>query len=265
LYGIFGRPVAHSLSPAIHNAAFEQLGVDAAYVPLAAADLDDVFEALSVVDVSGASVTAPFKEGVMPRLAGIDGDAKSVGAVNTLVRRDGGWYGCNTDTVGFLEGCSGTPMAGRRVAVLGTGGAARAVATAASRAGASVTCYGRDRSRTEALAAALAVGGALRPVPPGSWDILVNATPVGTHPDSEESAFPEAVYDGSLAYDLVYNPPQTRFLREAAAAGCRPVGGLDMLIAQAVRQVERWTGRTPEPISMREAAELALSRQAAQT
>ena len=260
LYGIAGRPVGHSLSPAMHNAAFEQLGLDAAYVPLAAADIDDLFEGVRVLGVAGASVTAPFKVEVMKGLEGLDADAALTGAVNTLVGETGGWRGCNTDVEGFLAGCAGVELRGRRVAVLGTGGAARAVALAARRSGAAVTCYGRDRERTDALAARLGIGAALRPVPAGAWDVLVNATPVGTHPDTAQSAFPESTYDGSVAYDLVYNPARTRFLREAAARGCRTIGGLGMLVAQARRQIELWTGLRPDPGPMREAAEWTLAR-----
>jgi 3-dehydroquinate dehydratase/shikimate dehydrogenase len=262
LYGIAGRPVAHSLSPALHNAAFEHLGVDAAYVPLAAADVDDLLAGAGVLGLAGASVTAPFKVDVMGRLESLDGDARLTGAVNTLVREPGGWRGCNTDLDGFLAGCSGIDLRAKRVAVLGTGGAARAVALAARRVGAGVTCYGRDLTKAEALAAALGVAAGARPVPARSWDVLVNATPVGTHPDSDCSAFPESRYDGEVAYDLVYNPPRTRFLRDASAQGCRTIGGLDMLVAQAARQIEIWTGLRPDPEPMRQSAEWALSRQA---
>ena len=184
LYGVAGRPVSHSLSPAMHNAAFESLGVDAAYVPLAAADLDDLFDGIRVLGAAGVSVTAPFKVRRDDARGGARPDATLTGAVNTLVREAGSWRGCNTDVEGFRAGCAGVDLRGRRVAVLGTGGAARAVALAARRAGAAVTCYGRDRARADALAAALGVGAALRPVPAGSWDVLVNATPIGTHPDA---------------------------------------------------------------------------------
>ena len=165
IYGIAGRPVAHSLSPAMHNAAFEQLGVDAAYVPLAAEDIDDLLEGARVLGVNGVSVTAPFKVDVMARLASLDEEARLAGAVNTLVQAPGGWRGHNTDMEGFLAGCAGLNLSGRRVAVLGAGGAARAVALAARRAGAGVTCYGRDPVKARALAAALGVGAGVRPVP----------------------------------------------------------------------------------------------------
>jgi 3-dehydroquinate dehydratase/shikimate dehydrogenase len=264
LYGIAGRPVAHSLSPAIHNAAFEHLGLDAAYVPVAAADIDDLFDGIRVLGLEGMSVTAPFKVGVMARLASIDEDAHRIGAVNTLVRGAGGWRGHNTDLEGFLAGCGGLDLNARRVAVLGTGGAARAVALGARRAGAAVTCYGRDLAKAEALADGLGVRAGRRPVEPRSWDVLVNATPVGTRPETDRSAFPESTYDGAVVYDLVYNPPRTRLLRDAAARGCRTIGGLGMLVAQARRQIELWTGLRPDPEPMREAAEWTLSRQSEQ-
>jgi shikimate dehydrogenase len=259
--GIIGWPVDHSLSPAMHNAAFEQLGHDAAYLPLAAADVGDLFDGLRALGLEGASVTAPFKVEVIGGLTSMDEAAGRTGAVNTLVQAGSGWRGHNTDLDGFLAGGEGIVLSGRRVAVLGTGGAARAVALAAGRAGAAVTCYGRDRARNEALAAALGVRAGLRPVPAGSWDVLVNATPVGTHPDTDCSAFPESTYDGDVAYDLVYNPLRTRFLRDAAARGCRTIGGLGMLVEQARRQIELWTGLRPEAGPMREAAERTLSRQ----
>jgi 3-dehydroquinate dehydratase/shikimate dehydrogenase len=262
LYGVAGRPVAHSLSPAMHNAAFEQLGLDAAYIPLAAADVDDLFDGVEMLGVAGVSVTAPFKVAVVPRVSSLDEDARSTGAVNTVVRHGSGWRGCNTDLEGFLAGCRGVALSGRRVAVLGTGGAARSVALAARRSGAAVTCYGRTAAAAETLAAAIGVGAAGRPVPAGSWDVLVNATPVGSRPDAERSAFPEAAYDGDVVYDLVYNPPRTRLLRDAAAAGCRTIEGLDMLVAQARRQIELWTGLRPDPEPMREAARWTLARQA---
>jgi 3-dehydroquinate dehydratase/shikimate dehydrogenase len=262
LYGVAGRPVAHSLSPAMHNAAFEQLGLDAAYIPLAAADADDLFDGARALGVAGASVTAPFKIDVMTRLASLDADARLTGAVNTLVREGDSWRGHNTDPEGFLAGCAGVELGGRRVAVLGTGGAARAVALAARRAGAAVTCYGRDQAKAAALAAALGVGWGTRPVMAGAWDVLVNATPVGMRPDMARTAFPESTYDGEVVYDLVYNPPLTRFLRDASASGCRTIGGLGMLVAQARRQIELWTGLRPDPEPMRRAAEWTLSRRA---
>jgi shikimate dehydrogenase len=259
IYGIAGRPVGHSLSPAMHNAAFATLGVDAVYVPLAAADVADLYESADALGLAGASVTAPYKVAVMAGLAGVDAQAAEIGAVNTLIKGSDGWHGRNTDAQGFLAGLADVELRGLRVAVLGTGGAARAVAVAARESGAVVSCYGRDAGRVRAMVETLHVPGRVRPVPRLAWDVLVNATPVGTRPDVETSAFPEETYDGRIVYDLVYNPPSTRMMRDAAAGGCRTIGGLDMLVAQARKQTEYWTGRQPDEAVMREAARWKLS------
>ena len=259
LYGILGRPLSHSVSPAMHNAAYASLGVDAVYVPLAAASVEDLLGAADALGVGGVSVTIPFKEAVSPYLASVDPIAARVGAVNTLARRAGGWHGSNTDVAGVLAGIGERVDAGTRVAILGAGGAARAAALGLSEAGCAVTCYGRDYTRARALAADLGVAAGVRPVPPGSWDLLVNATPVGTHPDDGATAFPEAQFTGRMVYDLVYNPPVTRLLREAGAHGCRTGGGLGMLVEQARRQIEHWTGRMPEAAVLRDAAQWKLS------
>ena len=259
IYGIAGRPVGHSLSPAMHNAAFEALGVDAVYVPLAVADVPDLFESAEKLGLAGASVTAPYKVAVMVGLAGVDPQAAEIGAVNTLVKGSDGWHGRNTDAQGFLAGLADVDLRGSRVAVLGTGGAARAVAVAARQSGAVVTCYGRDAGRVRAIAETLHIAGGMRPVPRQAWDVLVNATPVGTWPAVETSAFPEGMYDGRIVYDLVYNPPFTRMMRDAASEGCRTIGGIEMLVAQARRQVEHWTGCRPDDAVMRDAARWKLS------
>jgi shikimate 5-dehydrogenase len=146
------------------------------------------------------------------------------------------------------------PLRGIRGAVLGGGGAARAAAHALRREGASVTVYARRREQAEHIAASLGVRAAEWPPLPGSWDLLVNATPVGTAPRINETPWPDARFDGRFVYDLVYNPPATRLLREAAAAGCATLGGLDMLVAQAQQQFLLWTGRLPDARVMRAAA-----------
>jgi 3-dehydroquinate dehydratase/shikimate dehydrogenase len=259
IYGIAGRPVGHSLSPAMHNAAFEALGVDAVYVPLAVADVPDLFESAEALGLAGASVTAPYKVAVMAGLAGVDPLAAEIGAVNTLVKGSDGWQGRNTDAQGFLAGLADVDLRALRVAVLGTGGAARAVAVAARQSGAVVTCYVRDARRVRAIAETLHIAGGMRPVPRQAWDVLVNATPVGTWPAVGTSAFPEGIYDGRIVYDLVYNPPITRLMRDAALEGCRTIGGIEMLVAQAQRQMEHWTGCWPEDAVMRDAARWKLS------
>lgn len=258
VYGVLGRPIGHSLSPALHNAAFEALGVDAVYVPLEASNEDDFATFADALGVAGVSVTAPFKVTLVPR-AVLDEAATRVGALNTLRREPWGWAATNTDVDGFLAPLDGRlPLGGARAAVLGTGGAARAVTFALGRRGARVTVYGRDLARASAVAALAGGRGAEWPPAPGSWDLLVNATPVGTTPHADQSPLPGTCLDGALVYDLVYNPPSTRLLAEAAGAGCDTIGGLDMLVAQAQAQQAFWTGQRPDAAGMRAAARARL-------
>jgi 3-dehydroquinate dehydratase/shikimate dehydrogenase len=260
LYGVVGGPARHSVSPAMHNAGFAALGVDAAYLPFPTSDLEDFVRFARGMGVSGVSVTIPFKVSMMARLDHADDEVRRVGAVNTIAMRDGRWFGTNTDVDGFLEPLVGETLAGARATILGNGGAARAVAIALRSRGADVVLAGRDQSRAGLVAAELGVRSTPRPIAPGSWDLLVNATPVGMVPRIDESPFVDGRFDGRLVYDLVYNPPQTAFMRAGAAAGCRVIGGLDMLVAQARRQAAWWTGRAPDAEVLRRAAEWRLAR-----
>lgn len=262
LFGVVGKPVGHSLSPAMHNAAFRACGIDAVYLPLEASDAQDFLTFAAEMGIEGASVTAPFKQALL-HSAQLDAVSTEVGALNTLRRRDGRWEGRNTDVEGFLSPLRETDLRGARAAVLGTGGAARSVVAGLLDAGAEVTVYGRNRERA-ATAAAVAAGAASRVgVPPrGSWDLLVNTTPVGTAPEAQATPIAAEHLGGGLVYDLVYNPARTRLMREAEEAGCRTIGGLEMLVAQAVLQFEWWTGR-PAPVSlMRESARARLQTMA---
>jgi 3-dehydroquinate dehydratase/shikimate dehydrogenase len=254
LYGIVANPVGHSVSPAMHNAAHRADRRNAVYVPLQAADAADVLAFAEAFDLRGASVTLPFKVDLLPHCTP-DALARRVGAVNTLARADGTWRGYNTDVPGLLA-----PLAERldvtdlRATILGAGGAARGAAIALSHAGARVTVCARRAEAAHAMAAETGVDAASMPPVPGSWDLLVNATSAGMHPRVEQTPWPDAVFDGRLVYDLVYNPRDTRLLREARAAGCETLDGLAMLVAQAELQFEIWTGHRPAPGVMLEAA-----------
>lgn len=266
VYGVVGRPIGHSLSPAMHNAGFEALGRDAVYVPLEAADADDFIAFATAVGVGGASVTAPYKQAMVARASETDEISRRVGALNTLKQQEGRWIGCNTDVAGFLEPLERRlVLGGLRAAVIGAGGAARAVAVALAGRGVRVAICARDCRKAEPVARL--AGGVVQELPPapGSWDLLVNTTPVGTHPDVTATPVPGAALDGRLVYDLVYNPRQTRLLAEAAAAGCDTIGGLEMLAAQAVRQFEWWTGDRPSFELFMEAGERRLAQMAGAT
>ena len=261
VYGVAGAPIAHSLSPVMHNAGFADAGLDAMYVPFEATSAGDLMGLVQALGVKGLSVTAPFKESILDHVGEVDPVGRQTGAINTL-RADGdGWRGLNTDVAGFLaplEERGG--VAGLRCCVVGAGGSARAVAAGLAGGGGAVTVCARRRERA-AEVAALAGGavGALPP-PPGSWDLLVNTTPVGIAPHVDDTPVPaEALAGGSTVYDLVYNPARTRLLRDAEAAGCRTIGGLNMLAAQAVRQFEWWCGARPSTDLFLRAARAALA------
>lgn len=261
IYGVVGLPVAHSVSPAMHNAAFAATGLNAVYLPLPAADADDFLAFARGFDVKGASVTIPYKVPLMERVQHLDPLARQVGALNTLKQDGDGWSGRNTDVAGFLQPLRDrrVTLSGRRAAILGAGGSARAVAVALASQGARVTVCARDLAKAQSVASL--VGGVADTLPPraGSWDLLVNCTPVGMHPRMDQSPMPPSGLARGLVYDLIYNPAVTRLLRDAATAGADTIGGLDMLVAQAREQFEWWTGTQPSSSVMRAAASRRLS------
>jgi 3-dehydroquinate dehydratase / shikimate dehydrogenase len=243
IYGVVGNPVSHSLSPRMHNAGFAARDINAAYVPLHAATAEDFATYGREFGVSGVSITAPFKVSLMRHVDRIDPIAQRVGAINTIVVQDGRWSGTNTDVHGFL-----TPLAGRlalkgiRASILGAGGAARSVAIALADQGARVTVCARRPEAARAIADL--VGGQVGDFPPraGSWDVLANAIPPSDPPANPIAGAP---LDGEIVFDLVYVPRETPLLADARADGCLTIGGIEMLIAQAERQFELWTGEAP--------------------
>jgi 3-dehydroquinate dehydratase/shikimate dehydrogenase len=260
VYAVVGRPISHSVSPAMHNAAFASLGVPGVYIPCQAESIDDFVALADALPIVGASVTAPFKEAAAILT---NAEARGESALNTLRRVPGGeWEGLNTDVDGFLAPLDGIELAGRRAAVVGAGGAARSVTEGLRRKQARITVHARRPDAAAGFARELGLADGGWPVPAGSWDLLVNTTPVGTRPDVEATPLAGCVLDGQLVYDLVYNPRPTRLLREAAAAGCRTIDGLAMLVQQAVRQFAWWTGVTPSADVMRAAAERRLGEMA---
>jgi 3-dehydroquinate dehydratase/shikimate dehydrogenase len=253
LYAVVGTPIIHSRSPVMHNAGFAALGLNAVYLPLEARDPDDFVAFANRMGLRGVSVTAPFKISLMPHVEEMDALARRVGAINTIIVRNGHWVGANTDVEGFLAPLARrTTLDGVRVSILGSGGAARAVAVALGSRRAKVTICARQGENARAIAALVDGAAGDFPPRPGSWDVLVNATPVGSE---KAPGIPtgSAPLDGRIVFDLVYAPAETELLRRAKAAGCQAIGGLEMLIAQAERQFELWTGQRP-PAGLFEAA-----------
>ena len=250
IFGVVSTNAMHSLSPVMHNAAFEAAGIDAVYVPLRACDFDDFLSYASAMGVEGASITIPFKLDALRAAKPADRLTQTVGAANTL-RRDGqGWQATNTDVDGFLtplDAVFGTRLRNARAAVLGAGGSARAVVAALRSRGVLVTVYARRPEQAQQLAQELDASAGEWPPPAGSWDVLVNCTPLGGAGKRDESPLPRDVVSGPLVYDLTYGAGPSALLRDAKAAGALTIDGLPMLVAQAERQFEWWTGQKPEP------------------
>jgi 3-dehydroquinate dehydratase/shikimate dehydrogenase len=255
IYGIVGGSVAHSVSPSMHNAAFEAMHMDAVYVPLPAASADDFVAFGRAIGIKGVSVTIPHKVAMFDHVDEAYSTARRIGAINTVNVVGSRWLGENTDAQGFLEPLLARVDArGLRVAVLGAGGAARAVAVALASAGTTVRLHARDRAKAAAVAAVTSAEAGDWPPTPGTWDLLVNTTPVGMYPHVGPSPVPKEHLTGRYVYDLVYNPPITQLLRDAAEMGCQTFGGIDMLVAQAHEQFQWWTGMRAPAGVMREAA-----------
>jgi 3-dehydroquinate dehydratase/shikimate dehydrogenase len=262
LYAVVGNPIIHSRSPVMHNAGFAALGLNAVYLPLEARDADDFVAFAKKMDLRGVSITAPFKITLMPHAEEIDALARRVGAINTVAVRNGRWIGANTDVEGFLAPLARrVALEGTRVSVLGSGGAARAVAVALGSRKAKVTICARKVEGARAIAGLVDGSAGDFPPRPSSWDVLVNATPVGSQ-KTPGTPMGTAPLDGRIVFDLVYAPAETELLRSARAAGCQTIGGIEMLIAQAARQFELWTGQRP-PAGLFEAAARASDEAAA--
>lgn len=261
VYGVVGCPVGHSKSPLIHNAGFAEVGFDGVYLPLRiepdAAAFDRALSAWLAepsLDFHGASVTIPHKENLLRFVREHGGAvaplAGAIGAANTLVRAGGRLLADNSDHAGILAALGAHARPGARAAVVGAGGAARAAVAALAGAGCEVTVFNRSPDKAEALAAAFgARAAALADLGRAQFDLLVNGTPLGMHPQVEGSPLEDghpALRPGTVVFDTVYNPRRTRLLAQAEAAGCHAIQGIEMFIEQAASQFEAWTGR-PAP------------------
>ncbi|MEJ5292164.1 MAG: shikimate dehydrogenase [Candidatus Methanosuratincola sp.] len=270
LFCLLGDPVEHSISPQIFTRAFEVSGIDAAYLAfrVPSGSLGMAISGLRTLGMAGCNVTVPHKIAVLKHLDVLEGTAPEIGAVNVVKVENGRAVGYNTDGEGALRALSGRKISGKSVAIVGYGGAARAVAfaIASSQDPSEMIISGRDPARAELLAKRLgslfgvksrSVGvEGLREVSP---DVLVNATPLGMAPWVEGSPVDaDVLRPGMVVFDLVYNPAETRLLREARRRGCTAVGGLDMLVGQAAAAFEIWTGVKAPLLEMRRAAENAL-------
>ncbi len=247
-FAIFGNPLSQSLSPLMHNAAFAQMGIAARY---GACQTDNAAEAVRQfrrMGLRGASITLPFKESIIPFLDEMDESAETIGAVNTIVNRDGRLMGYNTDGIGLTDDLrEWLEIRGKTFVILGAGGAARAAVYALLQAGGTPVVVNRTLQKAEALAGRfgcrrvpVAEIGELRA------DCLINTTPVGMFPEVDRTPLPRQVA-ACFPYvmDMIYNPIRTRLLREAEAAGCAVRSGVGMFVRQGAEQFRLWTGMEP--------------------
>ena len=270
--GIIGDPIGHTMSPAMHNAAFKSLGLNYVYVPfkVKSMELRKAIEGIRGLNLRGVNVTIPHKVAVVQLLDKLDPLAERIGAVNTIVNDEGILTGYNTDATGFLQTLHDRNIepAEKKVLLLGAGGAARAIGHILTREKARVTILNRkqDLSWAEDLAArlsrnyktevkALELTAENLKKAGNNAEILVNATSLGMSPEIDSTPVPAELLRADLTvFDVVYNPLQTRLLREAKAVGAQTIDGLEMLVRQGAVSFEIWTGVKPPVEVMREAA-----------
>lgn len=260
-FGIIGRPVHHSLSPEMHNAAFRALRMNRIYVPLPTGSIGDGVAGLKALGFRGVSITIPYKQDVLPFVDVLDPIARRIGAVNTLLltgKEDVPGkivHGFNTDWIGANRALEEKiRLKGSRVLIVGAGGAARAIGFGLLEAGAGVMVCNRTMEKGEKLASQLGCPfSGLDRIDQVRADVLVNATSVGMVPDIDRTPVPAYLLSRfSVVMDIVYAPRRTRLLQEAAAAGCETVDGLAMLLYQGAVQFELWTGEEAPLEIMRE-------------
>ncbi len=271
---LIGNPVGHSLSPALHNAAFKELGLNYAYMAFKVEDLAKAVGGIRALGIKGVSVTIPHKVRIMEYLDEIDTTAREIGAINTILNADGRLKGYNTDSPGALKALkdAGVSFAGKKILILGSGGVARAVAfsLAAYSSINLLTILGIVENELKLLKRDLAKKGGANintgllsePVLKSAVsdaDIVINCTPVGMHPEVDRSVIPSGLLQKSpVVFDVVYNPLKTKLLREAEEAGCRVISGVEMFVNQAASQFELWTGKKAPISVMRKVVEKAF-------
>lgn len=274
--GVIGNPVEHSLSPAIHNAAFQKLGLNLVYLAWRVEIIGAAIQGLKALgNFRGASVTIPHKVTAVPFLDDVESTARHIGAINTIVAHQGKLTGYNTDATGALRALKdgGAASRGQRVVILGSGGAARAIAFALASDGATErldllgiddqerkTLAGDLRSKTGLVVYEQALNeGTLKQVL-GVAHVLIHCTPIGMSPKVEDSCVPSSLlHKGLTVMDIVYNPRETRLLKDAKAAGCTVIPGLEMFLHQAAAQFELWVNRPAPTDVMRTILEARFS------
>ncbi|MFQ5673640.1 MAG: shikimate dehydrogenase [Nitrospinales bacterium] len=254
VYGVIGDPVSKSMGYLIHNRGFAAMGLPHIYVPFWVENTQKFFPAFEPW-FDGLSVTMPHKEKIMSLLDRIDPTAKAIGAVNTVVREADGWAGYNTDCSGAMKALAvHCDARDKDTLIIGSGGTAKAIGYGIVQRGGRLTVtYHKNRERGERLARELNAEAAdIRNLGDRNIDILINCSPVGMSPDVDQTPFPARLLkSGMVVFDSVYNPMETRLLREARAAGCTTISGVELFVNQAAEQFEMWTGQKAPTDAMR--------------
>lgn len=261
IYGIMGRPVAHSLSPVMHNSAFSAMGLNNVYVAFEVEKIDQAMNGFRALGIKGVSVTVPHKQSVMGYIDSIDPVAEKIGAVNTLIIDGEKIHGLNTDWIGANRALSEhIDLQGKTVLLLGAGGSAKAIGFGLLEAGATLTLANRTVSKGASLAESLGCNCIpLAEAEKFQAAVLINATSVGMRPhDTQSPMAASALSNFQVVMDIVYAPLQTKLLQDSAKAGCTTINGLAMLLYQGVAQFEIWTGRQAPVDIMRNALLTAL-------
>jgi shikimate dehydrogenase len=269
LYGVIGNPVHHSLSPIIHNGAFKRLGWNAVYLAFEINNAEEALRGIRGLGVRGVSVTIPFKTEVIPFLDKVEGLARKIGAVNTIVNRSGKLIGYNTDCNGALEALEErTDLRGKRVVLLGAGGAARGIGFGLRERECPLIVVNRSKEKGQSLCKELGcdylpISSLIRMKAGGlEADIIINATSLGMYPRERQTPIPKKLLrEGMIVMDIVYQPLQTKLLRQAKEKGCVTVDGLEMLIRQGMAQFEIWTGRRLEIKGIKKDLHRALKKE----
>jgi shikimate dehydrogenase len=260
LFALFGNPVAHSLSPLMHNAAFQEMGIDASYSACLVEDLAEAIKTIKKLPLRGVSVTIPFKTAAMPYLDEVEASAQEIGAVNTILHDDTGRLkGYNTDWIGVVRDLEESLEIQRKTfAILGAGGTARAAVFGIRQRGGNPLIINRTPERGDKLARDFGVPFyPLAQIKGISADCLINTTPVGMSPDRERSPLAqEDIGRFPWVMDCIYNPLKTQLLKDAEEAGNTAINGLGMFIHQGAEQIRIWTGKEP-PIELMRAVVLA--------
>jgi len=261
LYGVLGKPIGHSLSPIMHNAAFSATGINAVYLAFETEDLEGALKGASVLGIKGMSVTIPFKSEAISFLDEVDDLAKKIGAINTIINDGGKLIGYNTDALGALKALEDKiELSGKTCLIIGAGGAARAIGFILKQSGVRLKITNRTVRRGEELASSLGCPFVhLREVEGIQVDLLIQTTPVGMYPHIDRCLVQENILEeGMVVMDIIYNPLETRLLKMAKVCGCVTVSGLKMFINQGAEQFRLWTGINPPVNAMNHAVKEAL-------